>query len=258
MSAAKWLVVSVHDVTPPQWDRVRRIVEALGAAGVPRRSLLVIPNFQGRWAIDQHDAFCEELRRLQMAGDEMVLHGYEHIGVGTPDGIVDRLKNRWYTQGEGEFLSLDYRGARDRIERGLELARQARLDMRGFVAPAWLINAEGLRAAHDCGLAYTNSYARFSDLSQAWSRFAPSLVFGPGNLNEDMGIALQRGVSNLLSRSQVVRVVLHPPCIDHPRRFDSILAMIRTQLAEHEPVTYLDLLARLRSDAARMNGDRAR
>jgi predicted deacetylase len=247
MSASKWLVVSVHDVAPPHWDRVRRMLDALEAVGVPRRSLLVIPNFQGQWRIDRHDTFCAGLRRLQVDGDEMVLHGYEHVGVGTPDGLVDRFKNRWFTQGEGEFLSLDYRGARDRIERGLELARRMSLDVQGFIAPAWLINAEGLRAARDCGFEYTNSYLRFADLAQGWSRFAPVLVFGPGNLNEDLGIGIQRRLSSLLSRSPVVRVVLHPPCIDHPRRFERILSMIRTQLADHQPVTYLELLSLLRS-----------
>lgn len=254
MSGSKWLVVSVHDVAPPHWDRVQRMLVALDGVGVPRRSLLVIPNFQGHWRIDEHDSFCAGLRHLQDHGDEMVLHGYEHIGIGTPEGLVDRFKNRWFTQSEGEFLSLDYHAARDRIERGLELARRTSLDVRGFIAPAWLINPEGLRAARDCGFDYTNSYLWLEDLVQSWSRFAPGLVFGPGNLNEDLGIFLQRPLSELLSHHSIVRVVLHPPCIDHPPRFEQILSMIRTQLADHEPVTYLELLSRLRSSNAASQG----
>jgi predicted deacetylase len=249
MSGSKCLVVSVHDVAPPSWDGVQRMLDALDAVGVVRRSLLVIPNFQGCWSIDQHHHFCDGLRRLQARGDEMVLHGYEHVSVGTPQGLVDRFKNRWFTQDEGEFLSLDYRAARERIERGQQLARQMNLDVRGFIAPAWLINAEGLRAARDCGFEYTNSYLGLADLVQGWSRFAPSLVFGPGHLNEDLGIGIQRRLSGLLSRSPIVRVVLHPPCIDNAGRFEQILSMIRTQLAEHEPVTYFELLSRLRSSS---------
>jgi YD repeat-containing protein len=249
MNASKWLVVSVHDVSPATWDRVQRMLDALDAGGVSRRSLLVIPNFQGQWPIDHHDDFCAALRGLQEQGDEMVLHGYEHVGVGAPDGVWDRFKNRWFTQGEGEFLTLDYDAARRRIERGLELTRRTRLDVRGFVAPAWLINAEGLRAARDCGLEYTNSYLRLIDLARSTSRFAPSLVFGPGNLNEDFGIGVQRSLSGLLSRSPIVRVVLHPPCIDHPKRFERILGMIRTQLEDHRAVTYIELLSRLHAAA---------
>ena len=86
MSASRWLIVSVHDVAPPHWERVRSMLDALDSVGVSRRSLLVIPNFQGRWAIDRHPAFCTLVRRLQTQGDEIVLHGYEHVGVAAPDG----------------------------------------------------------------------------------------------------------------------------------------------------------------------------
>ncbi len=251
MSASRWLVVSVHDVTPPHWERVRSMLDALDSVGVFRRSLLVIPNFQGQWAIDRHPTFCADLRRLQREGDEIVLHGYEHIGVGTPEGPVDRFRDRWFTRGEGEVLSLDSRGARDRLELGLALARRTSLDVRGFIAPAWLINAEGLRAARDCGFEYTNSYFRFADLVQRRSCVSPSLVFGPGHLNEDLGISLQRRLAGLLSSRPAVRVVLHPPCIDHPRRFKQIVTMIETLARHRQPVTYLELLSLLRAGAGR-------
>jgi uncharacterized protein len=257
MSATGRLVVSVHDVAPPQWDRVRRMLDALTAAGVSRRSLLVIPNFQGRWGLDDAPDFVAHLQRLQDDGDEMVLHGYEHVEVAAPRRFVDRVRNRWFTRHEGEFLALDYPAARDRLERGLAMARRARLDMRGFIAPAWLLSAAGLQAARDCGFEYTNSYFTFADLIQGRSHVAPSLVFGPGHLNEDVGIAVQERVSTWLARSRVVRVALHPPCIDHADRFERILSMIRAQLAEHRPVTYLELLAhwRQRSRRAATDGD---
>jgi uncharacterized protein len=253
MTTSKFLIVSMHDVAPPHWDRVRRALDALEAVGVRRRSLLVIPNLEGQWPIDREEAFCADLRRRALDGDELVLHGYEHVGVGTPLGLVNRFKNRWYTRGAGEFLSLDYREARDRIERGLRLVRRMRLEVHGFIAPAWLINADGLRAARDCGLEYTNSYLQFVDLAQGSSHFAPSLVFGPGNLNEDLGIGIQRRLVALLSLSPVARVVLHPPCIDHPRRFEQILSMIQ-RLAGHQAVTYFELLSALRSASPAPNG----
>ena len=139
---------------------------------------------------------------------------------------------------------------------GWSSAAEYGLDVRGFIAPAWLINAAGLRAARDCGFEYTNSYLRFIDLARDRSCFAPSLVFGPGNLNEDLGISLQRRLSRLLACWSVVRVVLHPPCIDQPARFERILSMIRTQMAGHRPVTYLELLSRLRSSEPVAEGDR--
>lgn len=247
MSDLGWLVVSVHDVAPPHWERVRAMLDVLDGVGVRRRSLLVIPNFKGRWPLDRQMSLCASLLDLQSGGDEIVLHGYEHGGVGTPRGLVDRFKNRWFTQNEGEFLSLDYRAASDRIGLGLRILRGVGLEARGFVAPAWLISRDGLRAARDCGLDYTNSYFGLQDLAHGWSRAAPSLVFGPGHLNEDLGIALQRRLSRWLSRCPIVRVALHPPCIDHQRRFEQIMTMIREQLTDHRPVTYFELLSHLRA-----------
>ena len=250
MSAPGQLVVSVHDVAPPQWHQVRRMLDLLATIGVRRRSLLVIPNYHGLSPIDGHQDFCEWLRLRQREGDEIVLHGYEHVGICAPRGARDRFKNRWFTQGEGEFLSLDYAQARDRIERGMDMFTRAGLDAQGFVAPAWLINRDGVRAASDCGFQYTNSYLTFSDLRNGWRRLAPSLVFGPGHLNEDVGIHIQQRASRALARSPIVRIVLHPPCMEHPARLQRIVGIITQQLHSRDAVSYLQLLARLREPLA--------
>ena len=247
MSAPARLVVSVHDVAPPHADRVRRMLDLLASIGVERRSLLAIPNYHGQSPIDRDDRFCAWLRACQHRGDEIVLHGYEHIGVGAPTTMRERFENRWSTQGEGEFLSLDYAQAADRIQRGLTLAARVGLEVRGFVAPAWLINRDGLRAARDLGCEYTNSYLGIADLRSGRSYFAPSLVFGPGHLNEDLGISLQARASAALDHCPTVRVVLHPPCIDHPARMARIVSLIERQLRSHRPVTYWELLGSLRA-----------
>ena len=48
------------------------------------------------------------------------------------------------------------------------------------------------------------------------------LVFGQGNLNGGLGISLQRRLSRPWRCWSVVRVVLHPPCIDQAARFARI------------------------------------
>ncbi|HLQ76282.1 MAG TPA: polysaccharide deacetylase family protein [Terriglobia bacterium] len=252
MKQTPYLIVSVHDVSPEHWNRVQRILVQLEAIGVKRRSLLVIPNSRGQSPVDEDSAFSGWLREQQNHGDELILHGYEHVGVGKPESLADRIRNRLFTQNEGEFLSLNYAEARRRIELGVWIFKAAALRSRGFIPPAWLINRDGLAAARDMGFEYTNSYMYFSDLTTGNSFFAPSLVFGPGTLNEDVGIALQSVVSKLLVRRPLVRVVIHPPCIDNPRRFAQILEMVKAQLAHHEPVTYSDLLSTLRERTAGM------
>src|SRR5947207_13339927 len=122
---SRQIVVSVHDVAPPTQSRVERLVDRLTAIGVAHRSLLVIPNFRGEGSLDSHDDFCAWLRARRQQGDEIVLHGYEHISVGQPRNASERFRNRWFTQGEGEFLSLEYDQAFDRIARGKTMMDRA-------------------------------------------------------------------------------------------------------------------------------------
>jgi predicted deacetylase len=250
MRPSRQIVVSVHDVAPETRSRVEFLVEVLKAIGVSRLSLLVIPNFRGEGPIDADGEFCAWLGHRQQLGDEIVLHGYEHVGVGRPRNLTERVSHRWFTVGEGEFLSLDYDAAFDRIARARTILQRAGFEPKGFVAPAWLVTADGLRAARDLGFQYTNSYLAVTDLSLGHAHWAPSLVFGPGRLDEDVGIALQRPLALLLGRSAVLRVVLHPPCADDPRRLARVVSLIAQQRRDREPVTYLQLLRSLRRAVA--------
>src|SRR5437773_92075 len=103
MTRKLFLMVSVHDVAPAYWKQTKIILERLEGIGVNRRSLLVIPNFQGREPVSENPEFLEWLRKGQRGGDEIILHGYEHAGTGTPRTLKERLQARWQTQGEGEF-----------------------------------------------------------------------------------------------------------------------------------------------------------
>jgi predicted deacetylase len=250
MNNGRHLIVSIHDVAPPNRTRTERLLDVLASAGVTRRSLLVIPNIGGHAPIDQDPPFCNWLRHRQEEGDEIVLHGYEHIAVGAPRTLLERFKNRWYTQGEGEFLTLSYADATARITRGAAMLANAGLRATGFVAPAWLINADGLRAARDQGFEYTNSYLGVLDLANRRNHIVPTLVFGPGNLDEDLGIALQERATPLLAFSPHARVVLHPPNADHEQRLARIVRLVERLRRDREPATYAQLLDRLRTSRA--------
>ena len=247
---ARQLVVSVHDVAPQTRTNVERLLELLATIGVERCSLLVIPNFRGEASLDANDGFCAWLRERRQQGDEIVLHGYEHVGVGLPRTSGERFRNRWFTRDEGEFLSLEYDAAFSRIARGKAMMERVGLHPRGFVAPAWLVNEGGLMAARDLGFQYTNSYLTVADLVRDRTHWVPSLVFGPGQLDEDLGLALQRRLSRLLSGRPALRVVLHPPCVDHPVRLEGVQSLIESQMKTRRASTYLELLASLRRGAS--------
>jgi uncharacterized protein len=237
------LVVSIHDVAPPFFKQAKQILAQLRSAGVDKVSLLVIPHYRGRWRLDEHADFAAWLREREGGGDEIVLHGYEHVEVKPPRGLRDKLKNRLYTVGEGEFLSLSYQEARQRMESGLAIFRNIGIQSTGFVAPSWLLSQQGVAAARDLGFEYTNYYLQFSDLTRGKTAFAPSLVFGPGNLNEDWALRAQRFVGKLLNRCSLVRIAIHPPCVENARRFSQTLQLVREQVDRHRPSTYQEFLA---------------
>ena len=242
MTRVPRLVVSIHDVAPPSFEPTKEILARLKTAGVGRVSLLVVPNYRGQWRLNEHGDFAAWLQRRQEEGDEIVLHGYEHIEVKPPRGFRDKVRNRLYTVHEGEFLSLSYEEARQRMESGLAIFRKIGIASAGFVAPSWLLSQPALAAARDLGFEYTNYYLRFSDLSRGQTAFAPSLVFGPGNLNEEWTLRAQSIMPRLLNRCALVRVVIHPPCVENSRRFSQILQLIREQVERRRPSTYQEFL----------------
>jgi uncharacterized protein len=257
MTRQNSLVVSIHDVAPPVWQQVKEILAQLHGAGVERVSLLVVPDYRAESRIDQYPAFCEWLQARQHAGDELVLHGYEHVEVKPPQGLADRIKNRVYTVGEGEFLCLPYSEARDRLERGLDIFRNAGIQSTGFVAPSWLLGKEGLAATRDLGFQYTNTYLQFSDLTLGRTTFAPSLVFGPGNFNEDWALRAQRLMGRLMRRCSIVRAVIHPPCIEDAGRFSQTLRLIAEQLTYRPAITYQEFLNAWRERESTTNHERS-
>jgi predicted deacetylase len=251
MRVDRSLIVSIHDVAPPNWPQVKKILAQLTILGARKRSLLVIPNFRGRYRVDESHEFAEWLCERKLEGDEIILHGYEHAEVRKPQGLINKIKNRLYAQNEGEFWALTYEEAKNRIEAGMAILKNAGLQSTGFVAPAWLLNREGLMAARNLGFEYSNFYLTIFDLVNERSILAPSLVFGPGNINEDWSLLFHRMLSKLLIPRTLVRVVIHPPCVENNRRFSKILAIVKEQLLYHRPVTYFEFLTNWRQKVER-------
>src|SRR4051794_40564674 len=72
------LVISLHDVSPQTRAACAEILAQLAVLGVPRCSLLVIPDHHRRGHF-LADAGCVTWLRVQAAaGHELVMHGYFH------------------------------------------------------------------------------------------------------------------------------------------------------------------------------------
>ncbi len=156
--------LSLHDVSPAWSAEVDQALE-LAREVDAKPALLVVPNFHGRWPLEDHPAFAAQLRDLQARGHEVFLHGFFHRArseAGTAeDGRPRRLA--WYfaqrvaSAGEAEFRDVSRDEAVDRLDRGERTLRAAGLAIDGFVAPAWsmppwlvpLLAERGYRFAED-------------------------------------------------------------------------------------------------------------
>ena len=240
-AALKHLLVTIHDVTPAFLPRAEALWGLCAARGVVP-GLLVIPDWHGRAPVEREPAFGAWVRARAAEGAEIFLHGERHDEVGLPRGWRDGVRAFARTNREGEFLTLDYTGARDRIDRGLERLRTIRLEPVGFVPPAWLARPDAHQAANDAGLQVSEDDGaifvhrtgeRVDSPVVRWSartRFrAHASVVG-----ERMRWMLQRDAA-------VMRIALHPGDLDHPATRRSVTRALDRWLAARRPGRYASL-----------------
>ena len=141
-------------------------------------SLLVVPNYHRQGSATEDQNFVSWLRDLEARGYEIVIHGYFHERPRREgERIKEKFITQFYTQDEGEFFDLDYDEAFARITRARDEFEAARLSPIGFVAPAWLLNREGERAARDAGMQYTTRIDSVLDLLTNQRESTRSLVY---------------------------------------------------------------------------------
>lgn len=220
-------------------------VEALWRLCSVRRvlpGLLVIPDWHAQAPVERDPAFGAWARARAADGAEIFLHGERHDEVGSRRVWRDELRAFAKTNREGEFLTLDYAAARDRIDRGLERLRTIGLEPMGFVPPAWLARPETHLAAKDAGLAVSEddgaiylhrSGARVASPVVRWSaRTASRAMVSVAGAR--LRWALQRG-------APVMRVALHPGDLDHPATARSLERELDAWLAIRAPGFYRDI-----------------
>ena len=240
-----FLVVSIHDVAPATQAVVGKMIAELAQRGVHHTSLLVVPNYHHRGRSTDDQNFVSWLRQLEAAGHEIVLHGYFHQRPTADDeGLLDKLVTRFYTQGEGEFYDLGYEEAFRRITTGRDEFKAAGLKPRGFVAPAWLLNNDGLRAAQDAEMEYTTHLRDVIDLRSGEVFPARSLVYSVRNgWRRATSVAWNAVLSRVLKTNALMRLSLHPPDYSHPAIWRQIADLVSEMASLRTPTTYQEWIA---------------
>jgi hypothetical protein len=209
------VLVTIHDVAPPNLARVERLWAMCARHGATP-GLLVVPEWHGEWPIER-DVRCVDWVRARAAdGAEVFLHGERHDEVGSPRGLSDSLRAFGRTDGEGEFLTLGYDAARARIDRGLARLRALALRPIGFVPPAWLARSDAHRAARDAGLAVSEDDGAIYLHRAARTITSPVVRWSSRGAIRAWGSVAQARLRWTLQRGNAaVRIALHPSDLDH-------------------------------------------
>lgn len=237
------LLASIHDVSPRFEAEVDRLLALLRPHVGDRIALLVVPDHWGEAPIVPGSPFAVRLRGWVDAGLELFLHGYFHRDTAAHARLGDRLRARWMTAGEGEFLALGRDEARRRIERGLELIEAiAGRPAAGFVAPAWLYGRGAADALRDCGIALAEDHLRvWSPADGRVLSRSPVITWAartPARRRSSLAAAA------LIRRLPVrdLRVGVHPGDCRSTRLMRSIETTLRIAARDHRPAAYAELL----------------
>jgi uncharacterized protein len=242
------LVVSLHDLAPSNREVADKILSALGRLGVRFCSLLVVPDYHRQEPIMSDRSFVSWLRDLESAGHEIVIHGYFHDRPRrSREGLREKFITQFYTRDEGEFFDLNYDEAFRRIVSACDTFRKAGLTPRGFIAPAWLLSADGERAARDAELEYTTRLRSVLDLRSGDTFTAQSLVYSVQNdWRRAISLLWNSGLFQMARNGTLMRLSIHPPDYSFPAIWSQIERFINEMIPLRLPTTYRDWIAEQR------------
>lgn len=244
VSSPPLLLASIHDVSPRFEGEIDRLLGLLRPHVGQRIALLVVPNHWGDAPIVSGSPFASRLRNWADSGLEIFLHGYFHRDVAQHERSSDKLRARFMTAGEGEFLGLSRVEAAARIEQGRSLLEDVigrKVD--GFVAPAWLYGPGALEALSEAQLPVAEDHFRvWSPVTGKRLARGPVITWAS---RTRMRLASSLAAAAALRRAplKVLRVGVHPPDVRHPALVKSIEKTLRIAGKSRRPASYGDLLA---------------
>ena len=236
------VLLSIHDVTPA-WKAQVEALWALCRERGATPALLVVPNWHGEWPLRASPAYAEWVRARAAEGAEIFLHGERHDEVGLTRSWRDSQRAFGRTNKEGEFLTLDYEAAFERIGRGLELFRELRLSPIGFVPPAWLCRQGTHAACKAHGLAVLEDDAAIY-LTESGTRLPSPVLRWSGRTDfRARGSAVQAAVRwRTQQQEPYFRIALHPMDLEHPVTRQSVIDELDRWLALRPAAPYVSLL----------------
>jgi predicted deacetylase len=242
----KYLIVSVHDAAPPFLDELKALSARLDQNSIRPRSIKVIPDYRGRCNILEHREFLDWVLSEKSKGSEIIQHGYNHKADAQEKGYSDRLRDKYITKNDAEFLKSDYEKARKRIEEGKQIMEEAGFTCSGFTSPTWYQSQETGQAIQDCGFRYYTTVSSVFDCQKHQN--IPSLAMGYMGMDFLLEYLAMFGHSLMrktgLFCSPFARMVLHPGAVSEKGPQSCALKEIQKLSQKRDLITYQDLLDR--------------
>lgn len=238
------LLASIHDVSPRFESEIERLLDLLRPQTGDRVAMLVVPNHWNSAPILPGSPFAARLRGWAEQGIEMFLHGFFHRDTSSHEHAKDRLRARFMTAGEGEFLGLSQEQASARLRDGQALLEDVLgRPVDGFVAPAWLYGPGALAALAQSSVPLAEDHMRVWEPASGRVLARGPVITWASRTRLRLGSSLMAAAALRRSPMKVLRVGVHPPDIHHEAIVRSIEATLGAAAAHRRPAAYRELLA---------------
>jgi predicted deacetylase len=237
------LLASIHDVSPRFESEVDQLLDLLAPHVGSRLAMLVVPNHWGDAPIVPGSRFAARLRSWADQGIEVLLHGFTHRDEAQHSGAANRVRARFMTASEGEFLGLSRAEAAARIADGRALIESVTgRPIDGFVAPAWLYGSGAREALAQAGIPLAEDHLRvWSPATGAQLAWGPVITWA-SRTRLRLASSLAAAVALRHAPLEVLRIAVHPPDVRHPSLVRSIGETFRIAKRSRHPARYADLL----------------
>jgi hypothetical protein len=248
-SNRRLLLASIHDVSPRFESEIDRLGELLHPYVSDRIAMLVVPNHWGEAPLVAGSSFATKLRNWADGGIEMFLHGYFHRDDARHVGGANRLKARFMTANEGEFMALSREEAGRRIAEGRKLVEDVvGRPVAGFIAPAWLYGEGALEAVADARFPLAEDHFRVWSPASGEQLARGPVITWASRTRMRLASSLAAAAALRTVSPDVLRIGVHPPDARHPILLRSIGKTFSIAASKRPPGRYADLLGERRRD----------
>jgi hypothetical protein len=234
----RFVCVVLHDVAPSTRSACVRTLNAIADVATLPLTLLVVPRYHGDTPSSEFEAWLGQRRQR---GDELALHGYTHRDDLPSHGIVDSLRRKSYTRGEGEFWALPESEAKQRVAAGVAWFRENGWPRHGFVAPAWLLGPQAWAALTE--FEYTATLRHLVRLPSREKVTSQSVVYSTSSGWRRRTSVLWNALVARKERSNaLLRIELHPHDADFTSVRRSWQKILEHALRDRRPCTVAEFM----------------